>query len=189
MRSASLLLSFTISVSAFAAAPKLDRPTLAAMFAQRLRPMCTAQLTQKPEFRALRGAQVCDVSVVVTGISRSSESEAIAEWHYVLRAHLPELQRWLEAFQKFSDRMSKLKPVPAANPNSYPKFVDPSDQQEFTVVSLTSGSPNIFTSLTWLDLQKLQNRMEEVMGSDDRSWNSVDRQCRSDWPARVIAAM
>src|SRR5689334_15403680 len=131
MRFASLLLMLTMPVSAFAAAPKLDRPMLAAMFAQRLRPMCIAQLTQKPEFAKLRGAQVCDVSVVVTGISKSSESEAIAEWHYVLRARLPELGHWLEAFQKFTDRMAKLKPVAAANPNSYPKFVDPSDQQEF----------------------------------------------------------
>ncbi len=113
-----------------------------------------AQLASKPEFVPLQGLKYATMHVVVTGIRKVSESDAIADWQLEVKPDKVALQKIIDAFAKVEKRLGSLQGKQTTKrvdnffgPATFEtiwEFTDPSDKQIYD-----GYSPDIKQTKGW----------------------------------------
>lgn len=98
-----ILLSFCVLVSA-CGNNELNRNKAESLIETKLDKQCSLNklLEQEPEFSHLRNTKFCHVDVEVSGISRPSETESIAEYSATFINNKSAIKDWLDAYEKMS---------------------------------------------------------------------------------------
>lgn len=122
-------------------------------------------LAKKTEFASITLDPVCNAEFVVTGIVKTSETEAVAEAKAVQRSG--PVRKWLDVFESLEKRLLSLKGTKiSTGMGDYWVFTDTSDGQKFIsppylVMPWVRDRPrgvreDIKDTSQWKDLQKLK---------------------------------
>lgn len=127
------------------------------------------RLKTKPEFRSLVESNFCEAEIVVTGVRKISETEAVVESHVVFRGRPTEAQKWLEAFKELERRLTSVTPARRSTMLGYNwEWVDPSDGETFTSYGIgVHPRKDIRHTKEWGELEELRGRVNSLVGQKE----------------------
>lgn len=117
-------------------------------------------LSKKPEFVASMVGQFCEKKLVVVGIHKTSETEAVVEFKAVSKANPLVLKKWLEAMDKLQSRLLAL-PRIGTTAFCSPKYQDPVDGQTFS--NCIGVISTIRDTIEWENLQKAKQYCSNLL--------------------------